>query len=63
MSRADLWHLGIDEELDVSKGSPHPRWWSGPIKTTGVLPKAELDQMANAETRFLDPVTGCLEES
>ena len=34
---------------------PHaPIWWRGPTKTTGILPKRELDEMANADCRFID---------
>ncbi len=31
----------------------HPVWWK-PCKFDGVLSKSELDEMANADCRFLD---------
>lgn len=44
-------------ESDHSRRVRHPDapiWWRGPSKTTGVLPQCELDEMANADCRFLD---------
>lgn len=50
-----------EEDLDEDRGHSRPPWWK-PGKFNGVLSKKELDEMANAETRFLDPVTRVLLE-
>jgi hypothetical protein len=50
----------VEEEAPREPGVPI--WWK-PGKFNGVLPKKELDMMANADCRFIDPVTGCLEDS
>lgn len=40
---------------DIEDRDPRrPIWWRGPIKTTGRLSFRELDEMANADCRFLD---------
>jgi|GEM_PF-7030287 len=51
-----LFEDGNDDSWrSIRISPPHvPIWWRGPTKTTGILPKWELDEMANADCRFID---------
>ncbi len=60
--------ITLDEQLMTEelasapmKDSTNPAWWRG-RKPNGVLPPWELEAMANADCRFLDPETRLLME-
>lgn len=50
-----------EEDFEEDRGPARPIWWK-PRKFNGVLSKQELEEMANADCRFLDPETRILLE-